>query len=358
MFKDLKNIFTDEGTLILAILVPLLYPLVYSFIYTNETVTDMPVCAVDMSNTPESRSFIRAYDATPEVNVTYKTPNLAEAKQLMEEQKVHAVIYFPEDFAEHWMKMEQSPVQLYCDMGFILYYKAAYMSAMNVVLAQKHPLTAGNADPIRVHQVRTFNTIEGYGNFLLQAILPLIIQQTLLLALACEVGTRRQRNLPELSVKNHLRKGLAYFLLYSLLSGYLLIIVPRIFNFTQMISVGNLFAYMIPMLMSMVTFALLISLFFKRRETPFIYIAFTSIILLFLTGASWPEQAMPIFWQWIAWIFPSTPAVRAFMRLNAMGADLNMVSHYLWIMLLQSVIYFGLFIAGKRVLAKKFPSEE
>lgn len=356
MFKALKNIFTDEGTLILAVLVPLLYPLVYSFIYTNEVVTDMPVCAVDMSNTPESRNFIRAYDATPEVNVVYKAPTLAEAKQLMEEQKVHAVIYFPEDFAEHWVKMEQSPIQLYCDMGFILYYKAAYMSAMNVVLAQKHPLTAGNADPIRVHQIRTFNTIEGYGNFLLQAILPLIIQQTLLLALACEVGTRRQRGQKEIPVKRHLTIGIAYLLLYTLLSAYLLVVVPYIFNFTQTISVGNLFAYMVPMLLSMVTFALLISLFFKRRETPFIYIAFTSIILLFFTGASWPEQAMPVFWQWVAWIFPSTPAVRAFMRLNAMGADLSMVAHYLWIMLIQAVVYFALFIWIKLHLSKKYNS--
>lgn len=358
MFKDLKSIFKDEGTLILAVLVPLLYPLVYSFIYTNETVTDMPVCAVDLSNTPESRQFIRAYDATPEVNVVYKSTNLSEAKQLMMEQKVHAVIYFPEDFAEHWMKMEQSPIQLYCDMGFILYYKAAYMTAMKVVLAQKSPLTAGNADPIKVHEVRAYNTIEGYGNFLLQAILPLIIQQTLLLALACEVGTRRQRGQKELSIKNHLKKGVAYLLLYTFHSGYLLVVVPRIFNFTQTITVGNLFAFMVPLLLSMVTFALFISLFFKRRETPFIYIAFTSIILLFLTGASWPEQAMPIFWQWVAWIFPSTPAVRAFMRLNAMGAELNMVAHYLWIMLLQAAVYFALFIAGKRVLAKRYPTEE
>ena len=357
LLDDIKHIFKDEATLILAVLVPLLYPLVYSFIYTNEIVTDMPVCAVDMSNTPESRNFIRQYDATPEVNVLYKTNNLEEAKRLMENQKVHAILYFPEDFAVSLQSMRQAPVQLYCDMGFILYYKAAYLSAYNVMLAQKHPLMAGNANPIKVHEVRMFNTIEGYGNFLLQAILPLIIQQTLLMALGTEVGTRRQRRLSELSIRQHMRKGLAYYIFYFLLAGYLLVVVPSLFNFTQMISVGSLLLFLVPTLIAMTAFALFVSLFFKHRETPFIYIAFTSVILLFLTGASWPEQAMPLFWQWFAWLFPSTPAVRAFIQLNAMGAEISYVAGYLGVLLIQSVAYFALFLLGKHLIARRHKAQ-
>lgn len=353
LVDDIKSIFKDEATLILAVIVPLLYPLVYSFIYTNEVITDMPVCAVDLSNSAESRQFIRQYDATPEVKVEYKVTNMEEAKMLMEQQKVHAIIYFPEDYAEKLNTMQQSPIQLYCDMGFILYYKAAYLSAYNVMLAQKHPLMAGQADVIKVHEVRMYNTIEGYGNFLLQAILPLIIQQTLLLAMCSEIGTRRQKGLSELTIKQHCRKGIAYYILYTLLGGYLLVVVPWFFNFSQMISVGSLLTLMVPMLISMTTFAMLISLFFRRRETPFIYLAFTSVILLFLTGASWPEQAMPVFWQWIAWLFPSTPGVRAFIQLNAMGAEISFVSHYIWVLLIQAVVYYALFLWGKYLIAKK-----
>ena len=64
--KEMKSVFQDEGVLLFFIVVPLVYPLLYSWIYNNEVVREVPVVVVDMSNSQQSRQFIRLYDASPD----------------------------------------------------------------------------------------------------------------------------------------------------------------------------------------------------------------------------------------------------------------------------------------------------
>jgi len=334
------------------LILPLAYPLLYSFIYTNEVVRDMPVCVVDLSDTQESRKFTRQLDATPDVEVAYRVNDFEEGQRLMREQKVHGILYFPVDFAEKLQKMQQSPVEIYTDMGFMLYYKAFYLATYNVMLEQKHPLMANSAEVIKVHDYPMFNTSGGYGNFLLPAVLVLILQQTMLLGMATQIGTRRQRGLADFTIPERVRQGLCYFFVFFALGGYVLIVVPKIFGFTQLISTWSLIYLLCPMILSMVTFSILISMFFKHRETPLLYIAPTSVILLFLTGMSWPESSMPRFWADFAWLIPSTPAVRAFVKMNCMGADLPMVSKYIWALLGQSLLYVSLALLARRIYDK------
>lgn len=352
MLTDIKNIFRDPAALLIMLVLPLVYPLLYSFVYTNEVVRDMPICVVDLSNSPESRRFTRQIDATPDVAVDYRVQDFAEAQRLMRRQKVHGILYFPADYTQKMQRMEQSPIEIYLDMGFMLYYKAFYLATYQVMLQQKHPLMSEVKPAIKVHEVNMFNTTGGYGNFLLPAVLVLIIQQTLLLGMSTQVGTRRQRGLGDLTIPQRVRMAVSYFTVYVPLTGYVLIVVPLLFGFTQMITVGRLLVFLFPMLMSMVAFAILVSQFFKHRETPLLYIAFTSPIFLFLTGVSWPETSMPAFWEYFAWLFPGTPAVRAFIKLNCMGASLPMVSQYLWGLLIQSVCYVALTLFVRRVYSR------
>ena len=53
---------------------------------------------------------------------------------------------------------------------------------------------------------------------------------------------------------------------------------------------------------------------------------FTSVPLLFLSGISWPGAAMPEFWRYFSYIFPSTFGINGYVRINSMGATLNEVA--------------------------------
>ena len=192
---ELKTIWKDEGVIIFFILVPMLYPLLYSWIYTNEVVREVPVAVVDLSHSDMSRDFIRKFDASPDTRIACYCNSLDEAKDAIGRQDAFGVIYFPTDFQTNIMRMEQSRVSVFCDMSFMLYYKAIFQTATAVagdINSKIQIERAGNwtnredeitTKPLDYEEVQSFNTTGGYGNFIIPGVLMLIIQQTLLLGI-------------------------------------------------------------------------------------------------------------------------------------------------------------------------------
>ena len=78
------------------------------------------------------------------------------------------------------------------------------------------------------------------------------------------------------------------------------------------------------------------------REAPMLVFVFTSVILLFISGVSWPKEAIPPFWQAIGYLFPSTPGIQGFIRINTCGAALNEVVHEYHTLWIQAGVYFVL----------------
>ena len=95
----------------------LAYPLLYNVVYLNGIVSDTPVAVVDDADCAESRRFIREVDATREISIAAKCMNMAEARKMMEDRKVNAIIYFPRDFGRKLASMETATLSLYCDMS-------------------------------------------------------------------------------------------------------------------------------------------------------------------------------------------------------------------------------------------------
>ena len=237
--RELRRILHDEGVVIFVIIVPLLYPLLYSWIYTNEVVREVPVAVVDNSHSQKSRQFIRDIDATPDVRIAYHCADMTEAEELIARQEVKGILYFPQDFSTKMHRGEQAHVGVYCDMSLMLTYKAIYMSALAVSTSMNTELQVAQAggvtaqddelatEPILIDEVSLYNTTGGYGNFLIPAVLILIIQQTLMLGVGLSAGTAREQHDNKLLIpfEEHynatlpivLGKALCYLMLYAVL---------------------------------------------------------------------------------------------------------------------------------------------
>ena len=123
--SELQRIFRDPGVMVIFIVATLAYPLIYKALYWNEQITDVPVAVVDLSNSPQSRSFLDRWNASPDIRLTYSCTSMAEAEQLLREQKVHGIVYFPHDFARQLGDpLGKAHISLYCDMSSFLYMKA------------------------------------------------------------------------------------------------------------------------------------------------------------------------------------------------------------------------------------------
>ena len=360
---ELRQVLRDEGVLLFCIVVPLIYPLLYSWVYNNENIREVPVVVVDQSHSALSRQFIRMCDASSEVHVVSYAVDLDDAQSLVSRQIVKGIYLIPEDFATRVNRMQQATVSVYCDMALMLTYKAIYQTAMAVsqqMGAEIQTKLSGNytaredlitTSPLDVEEVAMFNPQAGYGTAVLPAVLMLIIQQTLALGIGLAAGTARERNRYGDLVPIHPSYGgigriisgktLCYLMVYAIMATYLTIVVPKMFHFIHIATWQDLSLLLIPYLLACVFFGMTVSCLVRFRENVILLVVFVSLPLLFLTGVSWPQTSIPGYLQGVSWLFPSTFGVRAYLRLNSMGASVADVSSELRCLWIQVAAYLG-----------------
>ena len=360
---ELRQVLRDEGVLLFCIVVPLIYPLLYSWVYNNENIREVPVVVVDQSHSALSRQFIRMCDASSEVHVVSYAVDLDDAQSLVSRQIVKGIYLIPEDFATRVNRMQQATVSVYCDMALMLTYKAIYQTAMAVsqqMGAEIQTKLSGNytaredlitTSPLDIEEVAMFNPQAGYGTAVLPAVLMLIIQQTLALGIGLAAGTARERNRYGDLVPIHPSYGgigriisgktLCYLMVYAIMTVYLTIAVPKMFHFIHIATWQDLSLLLIPYLLACVFFGMTVSCLVRFRENVILLVVFVSLPLLFLTGVSWPQTSIPGYLQGVSWLFPSTFGVRAYLRLNSMGASVADVSSELRCLWIQVAAYLG-----------------
>ncbi len=362
--NEFKQIFRDKGVMIIFFLGGMLYPLIYNSLYMTENIYKIPIAVVDNSASKESREFLKKLDATPEVLLKESCSNLEEASDLLKRQKVHGIIYFPKDFHSKIAKHEQAHISVYSDMSSFLYYKGFLTATNRVMLEQSNLIhldrynnigTYGyNAQQlsraINATEVALFNPGGGYASFLIPGILILIIHQTLFFGIGMLAGTAREENKKHTLIPDHLiGKGIyrvvlgraaTYFTLYSLISAYVIGLIPIIFNLPRIGNIWEIYKLMLPFLLSTIFFSMSLSIFIKNRETGFIAFLFSSVVLLFLSGLPWPRSGMPDFWRYFSYIFPATHGVQGYVKMNSTGATLSQIRFEYIALWIQTAIYF------------------
>lgn len=380
--KEFKSIFFDRGVVIIFFIATLVYPILYSSLYKNETIVNTSIAVVDKSGTVNSRKLLRSIDATPDVAITLRCKSMEEAKTAFFQRKVHGIVYIPSEFDKKLQTNKQAFISIYCDMSSFLYYRALLQACNYSVLdmgkdIQIKRLNANGitgesalmlAEPIPFEGEGLYNKGMGFASFLMPAILILIIHQTLFFGITMLAGSIKEGNLliaPENNKQFNppiyqtiLAKAASYFTIYLLLCFYILIFVPRLFNLPHIGSNSDIYLFLIPFLLATIFFSISFSVFFKNRETCMIIFLFFSLILLFLSGISWPMSNISVFWKWFGWLFPATHGIQAYIKINTMGGNLHTISFEyisLWTLtilyLITSLILFKWHAQNKKFLS-------
>lgn len=362
--QEMRQVLKDEGVLIFFLLVPLAYPLLYSWIYNNEVVRNVPVAVVDDCHSSLSRQFLRMCDASPDVHIAYYAQDMDEAKSLVSRQLVKGIYYIPSEFDLKVNRLEQATVGVYCDMSLMLAYKAIFQTAQGVTMEMGKEIktkiggkyTAREeviaAQPLAFEEVPLYNPQGGYGSFILPAVLVLILQQTLALGIGLSAGTAREENRYRMliPISRHYNglyrivfgKAMAYFMIFAVMGAWLTVGVPHLFHFPQLADAKTIAVVMLPYLLACIFFGMTVSCIVRYRENVMLLMVFVSVPLLFMTGVSWPQASIPGVWQGVSLIFPSTFGVRAYVRINSMGASLSDVAMEYQALWLLAIVYFFL----------------
>ena len=372
---EIQTIMKDGGVVMFFIIVPIAYPILYSWMYNNEGMKEVPTVFVDQSHSFLSRTFIRNCDATDGIKVVKVVSSLNDAQELQRQQECHAIVLLPENFAQQINRGEQGTVLFYADLSGMFYYKGVYSALTDVSLeigkdikiARMKAYTDKDesiaSSPLEYESVSLFNPQNGYGTFILPAVLILIIQQTMILGVGMLSGTRHERRVYTGRIitkrtviggfANTLGRSFSYFFIYIATTAYTLLLIPHIFKLVQLADSSTLIPFLLPYLLSVTFFSMLISRFVKERESIILLMVFTSMPFLLLSGISWPTNALPGFWKVISWCIPSTFGINGFVKINSLGANLNDIRPELIALWTQVVVYFIINIAIQLFMPRK-----
>lgn len=362
--REFQLIFSDVGVMILIFAVPLIYPMLYSFIYYPEVVRDMPVAVVDLSNSSDSRQFIRNIDATPDLKITANSVSMEEAVSMFKNRQIRGIVQIPETFSSDIALQRQTTISAYADMEFFLYYKAMVTGISFVTLESGNRIQVRNlmngeatekqaettARPVKFVDNAMANQSGGFASYGIPAALILIIQQTLIIAIGILAGTARERHVfGTLVPLDRKRMGTlrlvagksgAYFTIYALLCVYMLGMIPEWFGYGQSADFTELIALITPFILSSIFLGLTLSVFFRNRESAMMLYLFTSIPLLFLSGIIWPLSNFSTVWLVVRDIFPSSNAIFGYIKMNSLGATIFETRKEIMTLWVQTGIYF------------------
>ncbi|HPS12248.1 MAG TPA: ABC transporter permease [Prolixibacteraceae bacterium] len=375
--EEMKTIFTDGGAILLLIVAVTIYPVVYSIAYKNNVVRDIPVAVVDLDRSQLSRQMSRMLDATKEVAVHTETGNMEEAQKLFWDGTARGIILIPSDFEKGLLKGEQSDISVYCDASYFLIYKETLTGliqssgTLSAGVEIKRLIASGalpdaamqQRDPMKLNIYQLYNPSGAYGSYVMPGLILIVIQQTLLIGIGMIGGARKERGDSVIAGDPARRrktifpiilgKAFAYFVIYVFNVLFTQIIIYKWFGFPDKGSIADTAILMVPYIFSIIFLGLSISLLLRRREHSIMLMVFLSPVVLFLSGMSWPENAIPPLLYKIAHIFPSTTMVPAFLRLRTMGASLSDIRPELIFLLVQMVVYAALAVMSYRIYIRR-----
>ena len=369
--RELLLVFRDEGVVIFFLLLNAVYPVLYSLIYNPEVVRDEPVVVVDDNRTALSRDLIRRMDATQEVAIVGYAANMQEAQEAMHSKDCYGILYVPRDFAQSVTRGEQGHISLYCDMSVMMRYKAMFTALSNVTQAMGNEWLAAKVDPvinmsgpiIENRQVPIGNSAMGIASAVLLFILPLVLQQSMILGIAMLHGgsiERRRRNggrdpmaVDACVSATLIGKTLCHQIIYVLPVIYVLHYVPLMFGFPQYGDIVHIICLAVPFIIAVSFMGQTLQAFVNERESVFLLFVFSSVVFVFLTGASWPRYLMSRLWRVVGDCVPGVWMANGYVRMQSDGALLSQVSHEYWMMWIQVLVMFILAYLVERYVNRR-----
>jgi ABC-2 type transport system permease protein len=364
--KEAELVLNDYSILLVLLAAPLLYFLLIGTTYMNKDEEEVSVGIVDLDQTKSSKAFLNKINATQKVAITNNYTNLLEAKSGLYKFEVQGIINIPSGFEKKLKKNESSPIGLILNNTKFLssndINKTVNLVSLEYALESRQKFFESKginpsfaeqkANPITAQIHAVYNPTNNYGNFLLPALLFLILHQTLLIGLAESIASDREKGLMQVGFEESDNNFLNYILgktgFYLLLYfAYLLLTYLVAYPFFDLPVKGNFFlliAVSLVFFSATILYGWFISSFFKSQARAMEIIAFTSYPVFLVTGITWSVSEMPLFLQFISNLIPLKPFFIFLKKLAIMGVDshfyLNEIIHLLILLLIGYIAAF------------------
>jgi ABC-2 type transport system permease protein len=362
-----RRVLGMRGAFAILVMAPLIYGVYYPQPYLGQILRKIPIAVVDNDLSDLSQNIVQTLEASGAVSVAVRANTLGEAHAAVDRGEAFAVVGIPPGTERDVLKGLAAHVPIYADATYLFVFRttangiAVAINTLSSELAASGARTDGSlvkatlaaASPTDTLLQPIFNPVGGYASYVVPAAFVLILQQTLLIGAAALSGLAVAQAAGG-AFANVLGRGIAHLTLYLPALTLYLVVLPRVFGFSALGPPLQLFALASVFVLATSFMGQAAGAWFKRPETPTLIFIGTSLPQFFLTGFSWPREAIPKAVQAVGYIFPSDLAIDGIVRINQLGASLWEVTRDwrgLWIL---ALTYLALAVISAALVKRRY----
>ncbi|MGB7916391.1 MAG: ABC transporter permease [Rhodomicrobium sp.] len=198
--RELRWMYRDRLALFLAIGVPLIAFAILAWTFSNTVIRNLNVSVVDADGTPTSRLYVQAISSAPAVKVTHRSSTLTDAMEAIRAGEAIAAAYIPPNFERDLLDKKRPQIVVFYNRQFFTPGNNASAAVSNAINATSSKLApASHAKPafepgaLVAEEYVLTNPALNFAQFLLRAIMPMVLHVVIAVAAGYAVGTEFTR---------------------------------------------------------------------------------------------------------------------------------------------------------------------
>ncbi|HEX2846350.1 MAG TPA: ABC transporter permease [Chitinophagaceae bacterium] len=353
-FRLLKRefkLFISNSTLrSVFFLAPVLYAILLGSVYKSGKVENIPVIVIDQDNTPLSNQLVSMLEDNKNIKVLRYLQEPANIKDEVSRLEAAAVVMIPDRFEAAMLQKRYPEINVYVNTGNMMTGNFASKALQMTIgtfsagaamkglqkMGMNPTQAARQYEPFKTNYITLFNTTSNYLIFMWPAMLAVVLQQVILLAMAVSFAAEFQRG-SFVSEYRSIRKWAFPIMLIKVIPVWVFSVLIVAFYYCMHI------VFRVPLPEGILHFMLLTALFVGSASFLGVFISIlipdalkaTQILMVLaspafiISGFTWPSNAMPGFVQFLADIIPLSPFLEAFKILLIQKGSAALVIPYM-----------------------------
>ncbi|KMQ70950.1 ABC transporter permease [Chryseobacterium koreense] len=359
--REFYLFFTNKTLISVFFLAPVFYALLIGFTYKSGKVEHIPVIVVNHDNTPLSGQLVEMLQDSKSLKVLSYINEPANLKDEIIRTEAAAAIIIPERFEAMMLQKKYPEVNVYVNTSNVLTANFAtkaiqltlgtFSAGSEIKALEKKGMNADLAktqfEPFKANYITLFNTTSNYLVFMWPAMMAVVLQQVILLAMAVTFSEEFKR---ESFIKDFAGKEkyavfvmaikclpiwiFANFniLFFYLCSLYFRIPVPD--------NVWNFFLITAVFVVAATNLGVLVSILVPDALKATQYLMVIASPAFIISGFTWPTYAMPGFIKSFTAIIPLTPYLEALKIMVVQNGPAVLTKKYLVHLFILGGVYF------------------
>ncbi|GAB3413969.1 ABC transporter permease [Niabella aquatica] len=328
--REFKLFFRNTTLLMVFILAPLIYALLIGLTYKDGKVENVPVIVVDYDHTPASSQLVEMLGDNNTIKVLNYTVKPANIKNEIIKTHAAAMVVIPERFEAMMQQGKYPEVNAYINTSNLLTANFAsksiqvvmgtYAAGAEIKALQKRGMPAELAktkyEPFKANYITLFNTTSNYLLFMWPAIMAVVLQQVIMLAMAVSFASDfRRKDFVEIFRRESKLKLMIVKAIPSLIFANLNVLFFYLFSILFKIpaptGLGTFLLNTELFILASVFLAVFVSVLIPNalKATQILMVIASPAFIM--SGFTWPAIAMPPVVNALTSIVPLTPFLEA-----------------------------------------------